>query len=70
MAIQVEENEKYHAYVLKVSESDNLIAKLGEIKNLVTANLCRTKKKAVTMTNIWNEAFKYNGDYMFDYPLF
>ena len=65
IVVQVEENGKYYAYAVKVSESDNLLSKL-KIKNIVTANIFRTKKKAEEIVEAWNQMYKENGNYMFD----
>lgn len=65
IAVQVEEGGKYYAYVVKVSESDNLLSKL-KIKNIVTANICPTKKQAAALVEHWNNAYKANNKYMFD----
>lgn len=67
VALQIEENGKYYAYAEKISENDNLLAKLS-IKNLVTANICETKKKAEEVTTLWNDSHKTNGRYMFSQP--
>ena len=69
VALQVEESGKYYAYVLKVSESENLIPALN-INNVQFANICETKKKAETVVNMWNTASKLNGNYLFDTPSF
>lgn len=69
VAVQIEENGKYYAYAVKVSESDNLLAKL-EIKGIKTANLCSTKKLAERIVNMWNVAYKANKRYLFDSPTF
>ena len=65
IAVQVKENGKYYAYAFHVSESDNLLSKL-KIKNIVTANIYRTKKRAVEVVEAWNLMYKENGNYMFD----
>jgi len=64
IAVQVAENGKNYAYVLKVSESDNLLSKLA-IKGITAANLCSTKKEAFQVAAAWNKSFKNNGSYMF-----
>lgn len=69
IAIQVKEDEKLYAYVMKLNNSYNLIGAL-EIKNIITANICDTKKKAEEIVAHWNECFKRNGTYMFTYPQF
>ena len=65
IAVQIKENEKFYAYAVKVTESDNLLSKLT-IHNIVTANICDSKKKAELIINHWNACFKINGNYLFD----
>lgn len=65
IAVQIKENEKFYAYVVKVSESDNLLSKLA-IKNVVTANIYDTNKKAELVVGHLNECYKANGNYLFD----
>lgn len=69
IAVTVEENEKYYSYVIKVSESDNLLCKL-KIPNIVNATIFPTKKKAAEVVTLWNDSYKTNGTYYFDEPLF
>jgi hypothetical protein len=69
LAITIKENEKYYSYVLTVPESINLIAAL-KIKNIYNAMICRTKKTAGEIVDIWNETYKHNNSYLFDDPLF
>ena len=64
IAVQIKENDKFYAYVIKVSKSDNLLSKL-EIPNIITANICQSKKEAENMCLIswvrsWNDGFKAN----------
>lgn len=65
IAVQIKENDKLYAYVVKVLESDNLIAKL-DIGNIITANICRSKKEAESIARHWNACHKANGKYLFD----
>ena len=65
IAVQIKENEKFYAYIVEVSESDNLISKL-KIKNIITANICKSKKEAESIVNLWNECSKVNGNYLFN----
>lgn len=67
VAIQIGENGKYYAYAEKLNDNDNLLSKLN-IKNIATANICETRKKAAEIVNMWNEAHKANGRYMFSEP--
>ncbi len=65
IAAEVEENGKYYAYVIPVTNSDNLIHKL-KVRGIVAANLCDSKREAGEIVTAWNEAHKANGTYMFD----
>ena len=65
IAVQVEENEKFYAYAIKVSKSENLISKLN-VDGIVTANICQNRKEAESMVNHWNAIFKLHDNYMFD----
>lgn len=69
IAVQIKENEKFYAYAVKVTESDNLLSKLN-IENIQYANICDSKKRAETIVNYWNECSKTNGNYLFDEVLF
>ena len=60
----------YYAYVIPVSESDNVKSRLETIGGLVHANICSTKKRADEIVNHWNESYKANGTYLFHAPLF
>ena len=65
IAVQIEENDKFYAYVVKVSKNDNLLSKL-EIKNIITANICQSKKEAESWVQCWNDIHKAEKRYMFD----
>ena len=70
IAVTVEENEKYYSYVLPVNSTDNLLSKLT-IKNIITANIFETKKRAKEIAQYWNACYKINGTYLFgDGPLY
>lgn len=69
LAITIEENKKYYSYVLTVTSCDNLLSKL-KIKNIITANICKTKKQAKELINHWNACYKANKNYLFDDPSF
>ena len=67
------ENGKNYAYVLPVSENNNLCARLAEHKNMVAANLCPTRKAANSLVIFWNNCFRQNGTYLYstkEAPLF
>jgi hypothetical protein len=65
IAVQIQENEKYYAYIVSCTDSDNLLSKL-KIRGIVSANICQTKKAARAIVEAWNEAFRYTGIYLFD----
>ena len=65
IVVQINENDKNYAYMIRCSGSDNLLSKLA-IKNIVAANICPTKKAARALAAFWNDCFKQNGTYMFD----
>lgn len=64
IAVQICENGKYYAYVVKVNESVNLLSSLA-IKNIITANIYPTKKRATEIVNAWRAGYIENGNYMF-----
>ena len=65
IAVTIEENQKYYAYLVPVSDCDNLISKLN-IKGIKCANIFSTKKEASNVVEMWNESYKTNGTYLFD----
>ena len=65
IVVQITENNKNYAYVITVSESDNLLSKL-KILNIKSANIFATKKRAYEVAERWNACFKANGTYYFD----
>lgn len=69
IAIEILEDGKYTAEVLKIRPSDNLLSKL-QIKGLVHANICDTKKAALAVADYWNNASFAGGNYPFNrvYP--
>ena len=65
VAVQIKEDDKFYAYIVKVSNNDNILSKLN-IKNIITANICQTKKEAESLVKYWNDTHKANNRYMFD----
>lgn len=65
IAVDVEENGKGYAFAFKVSENDNLKFRLADIQNLYTANIMPSKKAALKIVSVWNDAHKACGNYMF-----
>ena len=69
IAVTVAEAGKYYSYVVKVALCDNLVCKL-RIKDIVSANICSSKKQASELVERWNDSYKANGKYMFQEPDF
>ena len=68
-AVSVCEDGKNYSYAVKVYQSDNVLSRLA-IKNIKTATICPTRKRAEELVKFWNECYKANGTYMFDVPAF
>lgn len=60
IAVQRERETGFQAYAIRVSESDNLVAKLS---GYFAANICPTKRRAWEIANAWNNQFIANGTY-------
>ena len=56
----------YYAYIIPVTESDNIKSVLERVGGLLHANIYHTKKKAAEVVQVWNAAYKANGTYLFD----
>lgn len=65
IAVQIKEDDKFYAYAIKVLNNDNLLSKLN-VKNIITANICQSRKGAELIINSWNAIHKANNRYMFD----
>lgn len=71
IAVSVEvEPGKMYAYAVKLSEAENIKAKLESISGLMYGNVYPTKKRAAEVVNGWNEAYKRNGSFAFANPAF
>ena len=55
--------------MIKHHNSNNLL-NIANIKGILHANICDTKKEAERIVEQWNESYKQNGTYMFDTPNF
>ena len=64
IAVQIQENGKFYAYMIRCTPSDNLLSKL-KIRGIIAANIMPTKKAARATVAAWNDSFKSNGTYMF-----
>lgn len=69
-AVTVTEKGKHYSYVLPVGHSSNILSVFAGIVNLSFVLICNTKKEAAATIKAWNEAYKTNGTYLFDEPLF
>ena len=49
---------------------ENLKFALDCIGGLQVAHLCSPKKEAAELVTAWNDAYKANGEYLFDSPAF
>ena len=64
--INTSENGKNFASVAKASAHENVLSVFDRIPNIITANICPTKKYAEDLAAYWNECYKKNGTYLFD----
>ncbi|MBQ7039573.1 MAG: hypothetical protein IJN39_03290 [Clostridia bacterium] len=63
---EAEPNPGYYAYIIPVTESDNIKSVLERVGGLLHANIYHTKKKAAEVVQMWNDGYKNNGTYLFD----
>jgi hypothetical protein len=56
---------KYFAQSITATELSNVASFFQEQKNLVSANVFKTKKKAAEATKSWNEEFIKNKSYYY-----
>jgi hypothetical protein len=68
IAVQMEDDGKFYAYVVKTTDNVNLLS-VTTINNVISANILN-KEKAYKVVEMWNEQFKQNGIYMFSSPSF
>lgn len=66
VAIQVQQNGKYSAAVLPVTECDNIYSKLAAVPGIVSANIYDTNKTAAGVVRAWVDGFRAAGVYMWD----
>lgn len=62
--------EAYYAYVLSIGPGEEVTGRLDHIGGLKVAHLCESRKQATETVTARNEAFRRNGTYAFDTPLF
>ena len=68
ITVSAEEHNLYYAYVIPVTESNNIKCVLDGIKGLQYANIFSTKRKAAAIAEMWNQSYKINNEYLFDKP--
>ena len=65
LALTVCENGKYYSWAMRTGSNNNLLSVLA-IKNLISANVCDTFKRAKEIVSAWNETYRINGTYLFE----
>ena len=60
----------YHAFVMTVSEADNMKSRLDNIGGIITAQICSSRKAASDIVSRWNASFIANGEHLFASPAF
>lgn len=65
-AAQAQEQGRLYAYTIPVTENNNILSVLSHHKNLIAANVCNTKRRAVELVTTWNNTAKQNGRFLFD----
>lgn len=68
-AVTHAENGKYYSYIFRISENENIKAKINDPR-IIHANVYHTKKLAAATVEFWNACYKANGTYLFDDPAF
>lgn len=62
-AVVETESGKHFAYVDSISTENNIIGKFAD--KVKIAHICASKKEAQDLSDLWNEAYKQSGTYMF-----
>ncbi len=61
LVVQAYDDDGYmYAFTMSIGGRDNLLLHLGNIDNLVSANIISTKKEAERICDGWNLGFKAN----------
>lgn len=66
-AMQMEEGGRYYAYVQPITTAENIIYILARQKNLIWVNLCINRKQAESLVKMWNEKYKEENKFLFDF---
>ena len=64
IAVTIQEHNKFYSWLLKVNENKNLLYAL-EIKNIVYAHLCNSKKHCEELVKVWNNQYKLNNENLY-----
>ena len=67
IAVQTEQRGKYDAFIIPVTECDNIYTKLSGIHGIKFANIYDTQKKAAAVILAWRDGFRAAGVYRWDY---
>ena len=70
IAAITEEDNKNYSFVIPIQAGQNIKPILERYNNCPVFHLCETRKQADDLVILWNKAYKNNGTYMFDTPLF
>ena len=62
---EIEQEHKYSAFVLKLSENQNIASVVRDWRGLHSMTLFSTKKKAEEIARVWNECYKKNGTFAY-----
>ena len=68
IAVQTEQSGKYDAFIIPVTECDNILFVLKEraIRGIVCANIFDTQKAATQTISAWRDGFRAAGVYKWD----
>lgn len=61
VVIEVEEQGKRYAYMIKVSDNENILKVLSNINGIISATMCKTQKDAKYKVSHYNAVYKANG---------
>lgn len=70
IAVSVHENGKNYAFILTLRAGENLLSYVKRYKNADIFHLCSSAAEAAYTVAHWDAAYKANGTYLFDEPIF
>lgn len=65
VAIATESDEGWYAHAWKFTESDNVASFVRKHDDIYAMELCNTRKRAITLVDLWNKSFIDKGNYAF-----